>query len=497
MKILPLVNEGRLDVATDWYLRGFTPLWYQYAYHYAPQKANTFMAGIASGKTVTSAASILMKCLITPYYKALHTSVTARQAELSFDMAYSWIEDNRKLEHLIKHISLRPYPVIEFMNYASWEFRTSGTDARFIRGSEYDRIVMDEAGLDPFGEVIKVLRGRLRGKRPYSPNSSTMVHREARLDVITSPTDAVWLKERFYKGWKDNPKADLDKYFSIKARTYDNTHLTKEQIGMMESELTEEDVRVELEAEFPDYGLSFFSKKNIDVITEKGRYLYDEIYEAFNPENGIKKPGYNLDEHPRHGILKMEMPVIPGHFYIMAGDPGIEDPPKRNSSVVIVIDATVKPYKIVYFDWVYGRGKYDPFLTSYKYAINKYQPVYKALDTTAAQKGLQELAFEREDIETDGVSFGNLKDAMLNALSLLVSNQEIIWAPIKGLIKQMSIYTKEGDKKMPQDIVMTMAMIGYYCRFVPDADNQRETSSRTLQRSRKLRSRGSSGRRLK
>jgi len=474
MSILPMINKGRLDIATSWYLQGFEPLWYQFAWHYAPQKATSFIAGIAAGKTATSAASVLMQCLAIPYYRALHTSVTAKQAELAFDMANGWIEDNPRLVHLIKNISLRPYPVIEFQNYAQWDFRTAGIDARYIRGSEYDRIVMDEAGLDPHGEVIKVLRGRLRGTRPYSPTGSARVPREARLDVITSPTDAPWLSERFYKGWKDNSQAELDKYFSIRATTYDNTYLLPEQIAMMESELTEEDVAVEMMGEFPDYGMSFFPKRHLDAITDTGRYLYDEVYNAVNPESGASKPNYDITEHPRHGITRYEKPFDPNAYYIMAGDPGQDDPPKRNAGVIFVADIAKKPFEIVFFHWVSGHGKYDPFLTSYKYAIEKYNPKYRGIDSTAGQKGIQELAFERNDIETDGISFGGKKDAMLNSLSLLVSNQEIVWPPIKGLIKQMSVYTKQDDSKLAQDIVMTLAMLASFCRYSPVANFNKE-----------------------
>ena len=205
-RILPLAirqNNG-FHIATDWYLRGWQPLPYQWAWHQIPTINTTWTAGIATGKTTAVAASYLIDCITTPYFRALNTSVTAAQAELPFDMVMGWVEGNPKLEHLVEDVSLRPFPVIKFKNFAEWEFRTAGIDARFIRGFEYDRINFDECGLDMVGYIVKVLRGRLRGTRIDGTT------RMARLDATTSPTIALWLKERFYKGWAGHTTADLD-----------------------------------------------------------------------------------------------------------------------------------------------------------------------------------------------------------------------------------------------------------------------------------------------
>ena len=111
-----------------------------------------------------------------------------------------------------------------------------------------------------------------------------------------------------------------------------------------------------------------------------------------------------------------------------------------------------------------------PFLNSYKYALSKYHPMIKLLDTTGPQKALNELAFEQLGIETDGFNFSRDKDAALNSLSLAVTNHEISWPLVKGLVKQMSTYTRENDKKhdFPQDIVMMLSMLAFGMRYAPE-----------------------------
>lgn len=472
-------NKG-FHLATKWYLREFEPLPYQWAWHHITMPETnivipntTIIAGIAAGKTSIEAASYLIDCVSIPYFRALSTSITAKQSQLPFDMAMSWIEHNDRMEPLIENIKLRPYPVIDFKNGSQWEFRTSGLDARYIRGSEYDRACFDEAGLDPMGNVVKVLRGRLRGTRPDGANTPRM----ARLDVITSPTDAPWLKERFYKGWKGSENAELDTYRSIRVATWDNTRLTELQIEAMKSEYPPDMIDVEMGGMFPDYGYSMFPSSAIESCTDI--MLYDGAYEALFPESGKPMGGYDIQEDPRHGIFKFETPRRPNRIYVSAADPGSDVIPKRNSGCVIVMDVTDPNNMImVYFHWVSGKGSYNPFLESYKYAISKYNPILKGIDATGPQKALDEIAFQNVGIETDKIAFNTEKPAALNMLKTDITNGKMRWPPIKGLKRQLGIYTDEYDRRRgAQDIVMTLCQISYLMQFVPqpgeDTDNIR------------------------
>jgi hypothetical protein len=432
---------------------------YQYAWHHWDVMNTSFVAGIATGKTSIVAASYFIDCLSIPYFRALNTSVTARQAELPFDMVMNWIEGNKRLEHHIRKIVLRPFPIIKFNNFSEYEFRTAGTDARFIRGSEYDRANYDEAGLDYFGATTKVLRGRLRGTR------ETKEKRMARLDVTTSPTDAPWLLERYNRGVPSHEDYN-PLYRSMRIATWDNIMLTPEQVEAMKAEYPPDMIDVEMGGAFPDYGLSMFPISHVQACTDQS--INDAAYIALNPEKDKPLKGYQLEEDPRHGVFKIQLPVIPGHIYVLAGDPGMDNFPKRNSGVVIVADVTSKPWKIVYFHWVSGRGSYNPFLHSYKYAMDTYDPVFKGIDATGPQKGMDEVAFENSGIITDKLNFNTDKHAMLNNLSMDITNHNWRWPNIKGMNRQLGTYTIEADKKgKPQDTVMTLAQISYLVRFIP------------------------------
>ena len=150
----------------------------------------------------------------------------------------------------------------------------------------------------------------------------------------------------------------------------------------------------------------------------------------------------------------------------MAGDPGTDIPPKRNSAVICVANIAKSPMELVYFSWVPGYGSYRPFLTEYGNIMGKYAPVGKGVDTTGPQKAIDELGFTDMDLIIDPLNFNGLKSAMLNALSMDITGHNYKWPMIQGLQKQLNAYSDEMDRKGgAQDIVMTLAMLSHLSRM--------------------------------
>jgi hypothetical protein len=117
-----------------------------------------------------------------------------------------------------------------------------------------------------------------------------------------------------------------------------------------------------------------------------------------------------------------------------------------------------------------------PWLTSTKYAIEKYRPYMKGIDATGPQKALDELVFERDDISVDSVNFARDKDGMLNALKMIFQNHELRFPYIKGLRHQLRTY-KRDDKDLAQDIVAALMVFAYLTRYLPNTlPSQKKTS---------------------
>jgi hypothetical protein len=234
--------------------------------------------------------------------------------------------------------------------------------------------------------------------------------------------------------------------------TYENIYLTREQIEGIISDYTDELIRVEIMAQFPDYGTGEFPSSIIDRCTD---YSLNDLMESHR-----ELSGYVYIEHPRHGCLHWEEPPSPHRQYAVVGDPGTDGPPRRNSAVVMVWDVSEKPYRLIYFHWIDGNGSYIPFLQSYQYAVRRYSPQFTLMDTSGPQKALDELALKHAGIHVEQVPFGKEKDAMINRLKMLLTNGELRFPFIRGIIRQLRGYTRKDDK-IPQDIVSAMLQLAH------------------------------------
>jgi hypothetical protein len=479
-QMLPIaLRENRcFHIACGWYFRGWQPLPYQYAIHQAVSPNLTEIWGVGAGKTVLETASMAIDCITTPWFRALTTSITAKQAELSYDVFMQWMQGNPHLEHLVIDMRKKPWPWVQFYNYAEWEWRTSGfgeQGAKLIRGDEFDRILRDEAGFDPVDDCIKVLRTRLRGKRPDG------TPRMGRLDVVSTPTDVLWLRQRFERGIPGHHTFVLSEnkipmYLSSQVTTYQNTHLSKQDIEAMEAELSDEEIEVEMLGNWPTYGLARFPATHVRACIDYN--LLNTAYEKIRPESGNPAAGWDIQEHARHGVIKWEMPYTPDGIYIMAGDPGSGNFPERGSAPIGVLDISHNPWTLVYFEWVSGTGSITPFLERYDYARRKYRPMHKVLDTTGDQKWMQEIAFYRQSIETDGINFGADKKAMINVLQDTITSHDFRMPYIRGIERQLTSYDPDLDtkkNKIPQDIVMMMAMLMFVAQSATANQMTKET----------------------
>jgi len=416
-----------------------------------------------SGKTLGVAYSLFTHAFLNPYLRALNTSITSGQSELAFNMLSARIEDNKRVEPYIADIRQRPYPTITFVNGAEITFRTAGYEARNIRGFEYDIINFDEGGYEPRPTTLQFLRGRLRGRRPDG------VPRFNRLSITTTPTDMPWLIRMWELGSKeDGVDYDPEHYCSIRSTTYDNTYLTPGQIAEIVRDYSDSMVQQEIHALFPDYGDTEFSRSSIEACESQelndlmeANTKNEQMVDGWEP-----KPGWGWIEHPRHGIVYWQVPPIPGHVYVLSGDPGASSPPKRNAGCVMVFDATKEPYTMVYFHWTDGKGSLRPFLQSYKFAGSLYNPLFSGLDATGPQKGMAEIAFEDYEVAPDNINFQRDKDSMTNGLKQLLTGKKLRFPFIKGLHMQLRAY-KRDDKQLAQDLVATIMQQSNLTRALP------------------------------
>jgi hypothetical protein len=428
--------------------------------HYAPQKTVVHLGGVGSGKTAGQAFSFLTNALIKPHYLGLNTSISSFQATLMYEMLLPYL-DTPLVAPFIRDVKRRPYPVIETIFDSKLAFMTSGYQATNIRGSEWDEINCDEFGYEYDEMTYVALRSRLRGTRPDKTT------RDARMKITTTPTDSVPLRTRWDRGDEEYEEFDKYHYFSIRSTLFDNHHVSKAQRDEIVRDYTEEMVQQEIYAKFPDWGDTEFTTSQIQNCEDR---LLNDLVESMDEGDPLRPI---LVEVPRIGATKWQMPYEPGRAYILAGDPGTGNPPRRNAGTVMVWDCTTKPYNLVYMHWISGNGSYIPWFNSFKWAYEYYKPLFKGIDATGTQKAMDELVFEREGMPVDSVNFTRDKFGMLNALKLLFQYGDLRFPWLKGLHNQLLHY-KIPDDNIAQDLVSAMMVFAYLTRYLPESIRNKE-----------------------
>jgi hypothetical protein len=460
-------NVG-LGAISRWYFggadlgKGMTPLYKQWILHHAPHRNITMVGGIGCAKTSGVALSAVAWCITTPFFAFTNAAPVSAQAQLLYDFLAARIELFPTLQRHIKDMVLRPYPKITFQNGSVIDCRTAGIEGANLRGIERDWINYDECGFDPRLEATRIaLTGRLRGNRPNH------VPRLNRLTFVTSPTDEPFLRELWDRGAdRDHPRYNPETYLSLRATIYENIYLSEQDILSIQEDLSDEQRRVELLGEFPEGTGEIFPRAQVAKICDPElNNIAQGVKTKDGEENWGSSPvGYRILESRYHGVVHYQKPYDPSGLYVLAGDPGAGKPPHRNAGVVVVLRIDVFPHEIYYFDWVDGQGKYAPFLASFRYAMEQYQPAVQGIDATGPQMGLNELAFEAFGINVDGIRFNRDKGAMLSSLQVLIQREGLRSPVIKGLRTQLQSYIVP-DNDITQDIVCALMMAAYLARY--------------------------------
>jgi hypothetical protein len=186
-----------------------------------------------------------------------------------------------------------------------------------------------------------------------------------------------------------------------------------------------------------------------------------------------KRKGYDEIVVPSIGPITWRIPRQRDHLYMLVGDPGSLNPPRRNSPVVAVWDVTDfprGPARMVCFRWVYGRGSYDPFLQAVFEEYMRYRPQWALFDATGVQKSFDEIVFRQWGLMAEGVDLSGMKKAAgLTAAKILMGRALLKWPFISGVRQQLTSYILP-DTKINQDIVSMFTILGYKLREYLDTD---------------------------
>lgn len=473
-----IFHKARLDGGdaryfTDYFMNGWLfdfnidPPW-QLEAHHAPQTELTVIGGFGSGKTVTFGISYLIRCATIPYYKFLNVAPVAWQSRQMFDPIVQIIENTRFKEWFVDmggKIIERPFPQIhicnDYVGTSQMQFMSADKQGVKILAWEGDAAHIDEAGLlDDLEDTVRNLgtrlRGTLRHQDMFDKDKTVVRAREGRLSITSNAWEAP------YMWWRvDEGKHLPDDYYGKIISTYSNKNLTPKQIKGFERKITTDEDRARwLEGKRPAGIGDQFSTQMIDNCEDEG------LNAVMEDARMRKMPGFRIETAQKCGVNIWEMPPEEDRVYAVLGDPGQGNPPYRNAPCIGVFDITdfpELPAVMRAFWWGFGRGSYQPFVsTMYRY-MEWYTSTDGGFDSTGTQKMMNELVFERDGVLVQGMDMTGMKHVYNTALKLFMDKSLIKFPYIPSLRSQLGNY-RLPDTKIAQDIVAMMQLVAGHLR---------------------------------
>ena len=428
------------------------------------------IAGISTGKTLTVIMSAAYFAVKLRSFRFMNIANEQGQSDTMRNFLLDQSKDTL-FEKLIAEKPKSPVSkiVLRFIvgdiEYSSeLQFRNTGekNDAKNVMSTRMDWINIEESNLIPelkkvTGALVTRLTGNTAEGRPYL----------GRLSLIANPTDdnpELW---DIYEAAAESPDGRV---FNI--NTEDNKNTTEAQVKFAVSIIGDDDeVEMYMTGNKPKSDGKYFSSSSIARC--------ESIQLDAKLESLIEEGNLNHHKDSRLGYLHWEMPHAPLRQYVVLGDPGTKNAPKRDSPVLGVFDVSKAPQiaPMVGFWWGNGNGTINPFNEMLIQFITKYNPILAGIDSTATQKQFAQVTTATL-IEGMGYSINELtpldfsggrKYAYLIAARLSLELGMIQYpAGAKGISSQLRMYDPEKDRgsttKLPQDVVSMLSMAAWVIR---------------------------------
>jgi hypothetical protein len=541
------VHESQMPRCVPTAINGFIELYFgthytlfghQLGMYYSPQRYNIVVGGRGSGKTIPMAIMMMVWTALHPGEPWLHVALSLDQAKKAYnailDMAARrhyrsdgtmtsrsfaevFIQDKREFPQT--DIYFRPWDEHDGGEIAGKQQAGNTIMFRSLGDEDLERLRSTEAGEGSGDEILREvhdsktvnhIRGCLRGLNPWLMAHLPQKHRQRINELqqmigignVTGNDELVERCEnelldfkvgrmkRFYAignagepdwVWEVMDMAEEKPHYAwfIQVSMYDNIRLSPEDRAALEEAWgTDPEARqVELLGRRP-LGLGTEIDPQLLMSAVRGE-RHGELSEL---------GGRIIQEHPAHGIIHYVKLPTQGHFHVIAGDPGKDKLPRRNSWCVMVVDITANPAEVVFFQMgnLNARSKtYVPYTNAYKFAAQTYPVVSPAdmiYDNGGQQSGMHEVLLGSlkeksptvdEELERDGFDvFGNpydmtnsMKHTAANWLIDLLRKGALIMPELRILVRQTSNWSLP-DKKIAQDSTMTLFMLVYRMYYI-------------------------------
>lgn len=417
----------------------------------AKQRVSTVIGGVGCGKTLGVDDMMLYWAATLPGFRGLCLAPNSTMTHEMFDQAMRLMEGTKYQERFLLKSPESPFPKIVIGNDHvgpdnTITFLPIG-DAKGIRKVltlTIDAAVVDQTEqLDNVKDMIRVLGGRMRG----SYRGRDML---GRMIFLANAEDNDELWDLLGQG---NPPTK--RFYSAQPKTWDNPFITDDQLDDIKQDVggDEESIRVYMEGGRPLSGGEHFSAATL--MKCKSPEL-DGLMAAAKE----KKTEYTFSRADRIGVYEWALPPRPGRKYLVVADPGYDNPPARNSAVVMVFDYTDFDADgdgkalLWGFFWIFGNHDPWPWINKYVECVKIYGAQFSnAIDASGFQSYYERLIPELQKVNVLGMNLNEqTKKGYLNLAKSMAAKGMFKFPNISRLFQQLSRYTLP-DKDLSQDMV--------------------------------------------
>ena len=371
----------------------------------------TVAAGRRFGKSEAMAVLALYNALRNPNTIQFIIAPTYDQSMVIFETILKFLGKS-PFGSLVKKTRYSPYPQLYFKHGSEIHARSSDKYNN-LRGRKAHVVILDEAAFIKDAAVYEVIEPMLAD---YN----------GRLIKISTP----WGKNHFYDSYMRGVEG-VKGYESFRFPSWANPYISHEFLEMKKREYGENSIRwkTEFEAEFIDDSALVFPWQLIELAVED----------------------YKVPIQPQEGRI-----------YSM----GVDVAKYQDYTVIIVVDVTEPPYRVVYFE----RFNNKPWGYIVDRIVNVHKR-YKArgfIDTTGVGDPIYERVMEKGGSLSPFVFTSTSKQQLIDNLRAKFENAELVIPRIQELIDELRFFeynlTPTGRMKMEarygfhDDCVMALAL---------------------------------------
>lgn len=355
------------------------------------------------GKSEVAAIQALYYAVFKPRSRQEIVSITLDQARIAYDVALMMCQRQPLLAALVDKDRQTPFPTIRFKHGSEITARSTARKGVYLRGHGFHRVIVDEADYISERIIDEVIR-------------MTLADVGGQLVLISTPRARRGLVYReLQRGISGDPHV-----YAQQGSTWENPHVDHDYILSLRDRMTAAAWQREVEGIYADDDAAVFRWEDIQAAYEGADW---------------------------------ELPIAPDtkRRFVCGADLAKSE----DWTVITVLDATQKPYRLAYFER-FQRVPWPAVENRLRAVAERYglRPNEMVIDATGVGAAVLDAV---RDIATGYVFTARSKVDLISGLQLALERRHLRFPFIRELVDELQAYEWK-DEGLSTDCVMSLAL---------------------------------------